>query len=151
VFERDLAREKAQGYRGPFTRLAGPISDANEARLVIREMSFGLVLLAALQVAHGYAKHPFAAIFIASVITLPAALLLFTLSRVAAVAVALVGALLFANDLLVSIEAGAAPIPPVILFHAIYLFLAVRAVLAAFRRKRFLHSAPSVVAPPVGT
>ncbi len=151
MFESDVAREKAQGFRGPFTRLAGPIGDASEARLVIREMCFGLLLLAALQVLYGYSRSPFVALFGGLVIAVPSALLLVTLHRVAAVGVVLVGVLLFVIEILLRAFVATIPITPAVLFFIIYFGLAARASHAAFVRVRFLRGTPQVVAPPVGT
>ena len=49
MFDRQLALEKQQGYRGPATRLVGPIKTVLEADLVIRECSLVLIVFGALQ------------------------------------------------------------------------------------------------------
>ena len=50
MFERQLALEHAQGYRGPATKLIGPIRTRDEARLVIRECALAVGGLGAFQV-----------------------------------------------------------------------------------------------------
>jgi hypothetical protein len=49
MLERQLALEKQQGYRGPATKLIGPIKTAEEADLVMRECALVLVVLGAIQ------------------------------------------------------------------------------------------------------
>jgi hypothetical protein len=49
MFDRQLALEKQQGYRGPATRLVGPISTVHEADVVIRECALVLIVLGAVQ------------------------------------------------------------------------------------------------------
>ena len=49
MFERQLALEKQQGYRGPVTRFVGPIRTPHEADLVIRECSLALIVFGAFQ------------------------------------------------------------------------------------------------------
>ena len=150
MFEAEVARERAQGHRGPFTRFAGPISDPAEASRVIREMSLGLFILAALQVAVGFSQWPLLAVIMGLIIAVPAALLLLTRHRAAAVGVALIGAGLFLSELLLRAVAGPLPAIPAILFYILYFVLTVRALQAAFLRHRYL-SVPIQGAPPSGT
>ena len=151
MFEAEVAREKAQGHRGPFTRFFGPITDAEDATRVIREMSLGLLILAALQVLVGFKSSPLISVVVAMFIAVPAALLLVTRHRAAAVAVAVVGLLLFIEELTLRAAVGSIPAIPSILFYVLYLILAARASNAAFLRHRFLRNASAPIAPPSGT
>jgi hypothetical protein len=50
MFDRQLALEKQQDYRGPATRFVAPISDIAEANRVIRECCFAMLALGAFQI-----------------------------------------------------------------------------------------------------
>lgn len=50
MFERQLALERRQGYRGPATRFVAPISDVVEADRVICECCFAMLVLGAFQI-----------------------------------------------------------------------------------------------------
>jgi hypothetical protein len=50
MLHRQLALERQQGYRGPATRLVGPIESVADANLVVRECSLALIVLGAVQV-----------------------------------------------------------------------------------------------------
>jgi hypothetical protein len=87
MFERQQELEREQGFRGPATRYFGPLDDPAEARLVIRDMSVTLLLVAGVLLAMLW-RAGWAALVIASVLALPSVLLLLTKSRPAAVVLA---------------------------------------------------------------
>ena len=49
MFDRQLALEAQQGYRGPATKLVGPVRTLHEADLVIRECALLLMVFGAVQ------------------------------------------------------------------------------------------------------
>lgn len=50
MLEHQLALERQQGYRGPATRLIGPIESMDDASLVVRECSLALIALGIFQI-----------------------------------------------------------------------------------------------------
>ncbi len=141
MFEKQLALEKAQGYRGLATRFVGPILDAHEAELVIRETCFILLGISAvfilISVGHGVLNLLFPA-----VVGLPAGITALTRARAAAV-ILVVGTVLFGALYTLVRPAG----PWGVVFAVVMVLIAVRASEAAFKRKRLL---PRIEAPPVG-
>ena len=83
MFERQVALEKAQGYRGPATRFIARVPAGAEARAVVRDMAACILVLAALQVLLGISGSPVLAV-LGIAMALPAALLFFVHSPVLA-------------------------------------------------------------------
>ena len=83
MFERQIALEKAQGYRGPATRFIARVPVGPEARAVVRDMAACILALAALQVLLGISGSP-VLVVLGIAIALPAALLFFVHSHVIA-------------------------------------------------------------------
>ncbi|HTO86130.1 MAG TPA: hypothetical protein VMR54_01195 [Thermoanaerobaculia bacterium] len=84
MFERQQELERAQGYRGPAIRFFGPLDNATEAGLVLRDMSVA-ILLVALLVIVANRRAGWVAAAAAAALAIPAALLWLTRLRVVAV------------------------------------------------------------------
>jgi hypothetical protein len=140
MFEKQLALEKAQGYRGLATRLVGPILDVREAEVVIRETCFTLVGISAVFVVIAF-KHGVANLVLAAVLGLPALITALTRSRVAAVILDL-GVLVFGGLYILVLPSNTWRL----LFSVLLVLMAARASEAAFKRRRLLLG---VDRPPV--
>jgi hypothetical protein len=88
MFEHQQELERAQGFRGPATRFFGPLQDQGEARLVVRDMSISLLLISAVLLALLW-RAGWRGVVFASILGVPAAILLVTKSRTAAVLLAI--------------------------------------------------------------
>jgi hypothetical protein len=145
MFEKQLALEKAQGYRGLATRLVGPILDVREADLVVRETCFILLGIAAVFIVISF-KHGVANVVLAAIIGLPALITALTKNRVAAVILDLGVFIVGALHILVTSSN-----PWRLLFAVLLLLIAARASEAVFKRKRLLRGVekpPVAFAPP---
>ena len=140
MFKKQLALERAQGYRGVATRLIGPILDVREADLVIRETCFTLVGIAAL-FAVGSFKFGIAFLVFAGMIGLPALLTAFSKSRVATITLDSCVLLSGAIDMLFGGSNTRR-----LLFYVLLALFAARASEAIFKRRRLLRAVP---VPPV--
>ena len=147
MFERQVALENAQGYRGLATRLFAPISTLEEAELLIKEASLTLGGVAGL-FALAAVKYSALLLILAVGIGLPALLLLATRSRTASIFLAI--SVLLSSGLYM---VGGARGIWVIVMPFLLCGLAVRASEATFKRHLFRRavSLPPVAFKPPGS
>ena len=147
MFERQVALERAQGYRGLATRLFAPISTLEEAELLIKEASLTLAGVAGL-FALAAIKFSALMLILAVGIGLPALLLLATRARAASVFLAI--SVLLSSGLYI---VGGARGIWVIVMPLLLCGLAVRASEATFKRHAFRNTAslPPIAFQPPGS
>src|SRR5215471_14502618 len=85
MLERQITLEKAQGFRGPATRLAGPIDNLQEADLAIRDACIGLLGISLIFFVVLVRSSLVGAVITSLVIALPAVTLLISRHRFAGV------------------------------------------------------------------
>ena len=146
MFETQIALEKAQGYRGPATRLFAPITTREEAVLVHRECCILLLALAGLYMFFAF-RFSAANLLVAFGLGLPALLLLLFRRRFAAALLMSAAALL---SLLLLLLGASHPGPILGRVASILLIfgLSARASRATFFYARF--TAPPPATPPSG-
>ena len=134
MLERQLALEKAQGFRGPATRFAAPINDLRSAELAIRDACVGLLWISLIFFLILLREGFVLSLIVSAVIALPTVALLVSRHRIAGVATLLVPALALLGTIgaMSGLRLGA------LAFLIAWLYLAGRACRAAFTRSDFL-------------
>ena len=141
MFERQIALEKAQGFRGPATRLAGPIDSVSEANLAIRESCISLLGVSLIFFVVLARASVVGAVIASLVVALPAVVLLVSRHPFAGVVALVVPALGAIAVITAPTRTGVGGL----LVLIVWLYLSGRGCRAAFRRRQFLSATSAEV------
>ncbi len=138
MLERQIALEKAQGYRGPATRFFSEIDSLESAELALRDATVALAGLALIWIIWPLSRSSYP-LLSAALIAVPAFVLMLWRHPAAAVILFLVSIALPLALL------GLRAIPGIwgLLFFVLVFLLASRASRATFKRRQFLRSTSS--------